>query len=683
MNGRMDQQRIAGSRSPAAHRQLQVLSAVCRVAAMGALFASAWPMSAQTALRPYQEPHWATLNIDRVYTGVYAEAYTQTTSISGGGESTEDRLFFGPLLGLDLSGSVYHPNLIAYHINVDGSVGWTEDNYSGAATASTRELRFLGSFFGEIGILDSKPLHGRLFSSYTHSYQDYDFFNRIYVDTWRYGGSLNYSTGPWRFFTSVSHETQDATGNPIPIWSDSTIASASLTHQRKSGSSTIFGSVNDYTRTDYGVAGAGRDYTLNLSDSEDFGPRKNWHSVVNAGYNHLESMTLPSQLYSAAANLRAEHSEQLSSQYNLNYSQNTYGESDNDNISGNLLLEHKLFQSLVTDLNLQGYRYTASSSTDSQRSWQFGGGPGVRYTKRLSRTSVLSAYENIGYFHTDVQSSGGLIPVIDEQHVFGSSGQPITLRQPNIIQSTIVVTDNSHLPPGGYIAGLDYNIIQNGQFTLIERPVGSRVPDSVLISYNFEASPSGSYDTVNNACGLRFDFFDNHWSVYTRYSLTHNDGAENLVVQDLNLFVLGTEGHWKALRAGVEFEIYDSSLAPYDSLRFFQSLTFAPAQRSRLGFNFTETLMNYEQANRADQNYTATVNYNQAFTRHLNFDVETGVSQRIGEGVDQTLAVFRPQVQYSSGKFSASIGYDLNYDEYLSSQTRIRNLAYIRLRKDF
>jgi hypothetical protein len=683
MSGRTNKETNAASRQGATNRPLQILWAICRATATGALFVSAWQAHAQSYLRAYQEPHWATMNIDRVYTGVYAEAYRQSTSVAGGGSSTEDRLFFGPLLGLDLSGSIYHPNLLAYHVNVDGSLGWTEDTYKGAASATTREIRFLGSFLGEMNILDSKPLHGRLFSSYTHSHQDYDFFNRIYVDTWRYGGSLNYSTGPWRFFTTVSHETQDATGNPIPIWSETTFASASITHQRKSGSTSLGGSINDYTRTDFGAGSDGMDYNLNFSDSEDFGDRKHWHSVVNAGYNRLESMTVPSQLYNATANLRAMHSEQLSSQYNLNYSKNTYGDADNDNLSGNVLLEHKLFQSLTTDLNLQGYRYTASSDTDSQRSWQLGGGPGFRYTKRLSRTSSLTAYENVGCFHTDVQSSGGIIPVIDEARVFGSSGQPIALRQPNVIQSTIIVTDTSRLPPGGYIPGLDYTIIQNGQFTLIERPVGSRVPDNVLISYNFIASPSGSYDTLNNTCGLRFDFFDNHWSIYTRHTMTRNDGAANLVVQDLNIFVLGTEGRWKALRAGGEFELYDSSLAPYSSLRFFQSLTFAPAERSRLGFNFTESFVNYEQAGRADQNYTATVSYNKAFTRHLNFDVETGVSQRIGEGVDQTLAVFRPRIHYAHGKFSASIGYDFNYDEFLSSQTRIRNLGYVRVRKDF
>jgi hypothetical protein len=642
---------------------------------------------AQFYIRQYQEPRWMTARFDRIYTGIYTEAYTQTTTVSGGEESKQERLFFGPLLGLDLSGSVYHPNLLAFRMNLDGSLGWAEETFSGTSQGSSGEIRFLGSFLGEAAFLDSKPFHGRLFMAYTHSYQDYDFFNRIYVDTWRYGGSLNYNTGPWILLATVSHETQDATGNPVPVSSRSTIASGSITHQRKSGSSTLSGSINDYTRTDFGVGTTGQDYNLNASDSEDFGARKNWHSVVNFGCSQLESMTVPTRLYTASANLRAEHSDRLNSQYNVNYARNTYGDAENENLTGNVLLEHKLFESLVTDVNLLGYRYKASSGTDEQQSWQLGGGPGFRYTKRLGRTSSLTAHENFGYYHTDVQSSGGLIPVVDEQYFFGagSSAESVTLRQPNVVESSIVVTYQDPLLPGRTTAtpGVDYEVFQNGQFTVIQKLPLSHIQNSIWASYNFVASPSGSYDTVNNACGLRLDFFNNHASLYARHTLTWNDGAEDLVVQDLNILVFGAEGHWKALRAGVEYEIYDSSLAPYDALRLFQNLTFTPEERSRLAFNFTETFLNYEQAGRADQNYTATVNYSRAFTRRLGFNVEAGVSQRLGEGVDQTLAIFRPQLQYAAGKFSASAGYDLNYDEFLSSQTRIRNMGYIRLRKDF
>ena len=75
--------------------------------------------------------------------------------------------------------------------------------------------------------------------------------------------------------------------------------------------------------------------------------------------------------------------------------------------------------------------------------------------------------------------------------------------------------------------------------------------------------------------------------------------------------------------------------------------------------------------------------YSHVLARHLSFTFEGGVSQRVGPGVDQTLAVIRPQLQYSAGKFSASIGYDYGYDEYLNTEQQVRNMGFLRVRKVF
>ena len=69
--------------------------------------------------------------------------------------------------------------------------------------------------------------------------------------------------------------------------------------------------------------------------------------------------------------------------------------------------------------------------------------------------------------------------------------------------------------------------------------------------------------------------------------------------------------------------------------------------------------------------------------QHFGVTVEGGVTETTGPGVDQTLAVFRPGVQYTAGKFSASIGYDFGYDEYLNTEKRVRNMGFLRLRRDF
>jgi len=114
-----------------------------------------------------------------------------------------------------------------------------------------------------------------------------------------------------------------------------------------------------------------------------------------------------------------------------------------------------------------------------------------------------------------------------------------------------------------------------------------------------------------------------------------------------------------------------------------QTVTLTPQDRSSLSINFTESFIDYQAASRTEENYTATLRYNHKLTRHLALGLDLGASQRVATGLDQTVAIFRPQLNYVVGKFSAMIGYDFGYDEYFSSQERIRNMGYLRVRKEF
>lgn len=640
---------------------------------------------AQNWTRSEDETHWLLFHPDYASLGVFGEYYDQ--KVTGGDSSyRETRTFFGPSIGLAGSGSVYHPNLIEYRLTLDGSLGWDEETYDGSGLkGKSEQLRFLGMFGAELMMLDGKPFHGRLYANYMHSYQDYDFFNRIYVDTWRYGGVANYTTGPWRFTGQAYRVTEDATGNLVPRSSDTQTASLDVGHVRKGGSTSLSGTLTHYDRNDSGFSYSGTDYLLSLVDTESFGGRKQYYSTVNASYNHLENSTAPTDLYNLMGSLRADHTERLSSYHQVNYSHNNYGSSTYDSVNGSSSLQHRLFDSLVSSVAVQGYSYTAKTGPSQQDSWQVGISPGLGYIKRLGTGSSLSINESLGFFHTDVQSSGGVIST-DEAHTFnsGAGGEYFTLSQPKVIGGTIMVSSGPNGSGIIYDPVLDgYEVVPNGQLTMIHRLPGSTLPDSVYVHYDFDASDSGAYETLNHAFGVRLDMFNGLWSVYARLNNNRNYGAKDIVVQDLDDIILGTELHWRFARAGVEYEIYDSSLSPYDALRMFQNFTFKPDAFSTIGVNFSETYMSYGTSGRREENYRAVLRYNQRLTSHFSGSLELGVNQRNGKGVDQTLAVIRPELRYAVGKFSAVVGYDFGYDEYLNTLQRVSNRGYIRLRKDF
>jgi hypothetical protein len=650
------------------------------------LAAEATSALAQNWVQPEEETHWLSFQPDYASVGVLAEFYNQKVTSSGSAAYEETRTFVGPSLGVGASGSIYHPNLAAYQLTLDGSLGWDEQTYrSGGVTGSSRELRFLGTFASVMQLLDSKPFHANLTFNYTHSYQDYDFFNRVYVDTFRYGGGAYYTTGPWKFSVHAYRITEDARDNFAPRSSDTRTVAFDATHGRRGGSTSLDASLSDYTRNDAGFNSRGLDYLLSLSDAEDFGGRKQYHSLVTASYNHLENFSAPSDFYNLSGSLRADHTERLSSQHQVNYSHNTYGDSIYDSLNGSSSLQHRLFDSLTSTLTAQGYDYSARTGSASQDSWQFGLGPGLNYVKILGASSSLSAYENLGLFHTEVQSSGGVLQISSESHSFGSGagGDFITLRQANIIESSIIVSSGPNATGIIYDPLSDGYKVQTGQLTRIQRLPGSTLPDSVYVRYDFYSGPSGAYDTLNNGTGLRLDFFNQLWSIYARLNLNRNYGATSLVVQDLNDLVMGTEVNWRFLRAGAEYEMYDSSLSPYNALRLFQNFTFRPEDYSTVSLNFSETYLSYGTAGRNEQNYRAVLRYNRRLAGNLAASVELGANQRIGQGVDQTLAVFRPELRYAVGDFSVTVGYDFGYDEYLSALQRVSNRGFVRLQKSF
>lgn len=661
---------------------LVAFAGVCLLGGMG-------PVHAQLRLRanPDEEPQWATLRLDRIYTGVYAEAFAQETTIDGSSSYENTRTFVGPLIGVGASGSIYHPNLISYRLDVDGSYGFTREEFtSGGVSTATDETQFLGWFSGQMHVLDSKPLNGRLYANYNHTYHDYDFFNRIYVNTWNYGGSAFYSSGPWRFSTRLDRFTEEAESTTLPRTSDTKSVSFAVSHSRSIGNTAFTSSLSDYDRNDSGYKSSGRNYLFAVSDIEDFGDRKQYHSLLNLSYNHIEPVNLPNDLLTAMGSLRVEHAENLDSQHQMSYSHSSYEDADNESLSGSSSLRHQLFDSLTSTFTVQGYNYSASAGVSRQDSWQVGAGPGFNYTKRLSDSSSLSAYESFSLYHTEVQSSGDRVTVNSEPQSFNSpgSGGFFTLRQPNVIESTIVISSGPNSSGTIYDPVADgYEVIPNGQLTRIQRLPGSTMPDSVFVRYDFNPGSPGEYDTLNNACGLRVDFFNQLWGVYTRYVLNQNSGDPGVVVQDLNDFVIGTDVNWRFLRAGAEFEMYDSSLAPYEALRFFQNFNFAPHERASLGINFTETFVNYDLAGRNEQNYRATLRYNYRFGNHVRMSLDLGGHRRVGEGVDQTMGLCRPELGYTLGDFSASLGYELGYNAYMNRQENLRNRAYIRLRKAF
>src|SRR4051812_37400447 len=98
------------------------------VLALLLLLGSVRPALAQRRQRYYLEPQWLRLKISQAEFGFYLEGDYDSSTFNDTSTVSHDRLFLGPLLGISLDGSVYHPNFCVIHVYSEGAYGETWEN---------------------------------------------------------------------------------------------------------------------------------------------------------------------------------------------------------------------------------------------------------------------------------------------------------------------------------------------------------------------------------------------------------------------------------------------------------------------------------------------------------------------------------------------------------------------------
>jgi hypothetical protein len=669
------------------------------------------PAIAQRLLLPqYIEPKPFDFHLTQISSGVYAEGvHDETTYKDNGVSVTHDHYFVGPSIGLNAFGSIYHPNLLTYHINSEGAYGWGEDSFSGSSSSSRNEWQYLGRFDASADLLDNKPYHATAFGSYDHSYRNNDFFSEVTVDSWRYGARSVWNVGSWAFNTDYTHhdehtvnpyrivQTTTNTSNGVTTTNQTTVDQTMDSHDdvinfnarqdRGRGGTTLNYSWDQYSRVDAGQAGNGADHSISVADNERFGAddRAKWYST--ATYLRREANTEPSSdEVTASSTLNYEHNHNLNSFYDLEYDYFDQGDFNSSSYFGQASVTHQLYESLTSSLIGRGSDYESTAGNTSASNDRYGGGISEQYTKRLSDTARLVIGTATFVDHTD-NNSDNFATVRNERHTFAENNpvpNSFTLNRANVNASTIVITDDRGTQPP-YQLGFDYTVSQNGSRTIIQRPFGSSIPPAatVLVSYQAQPTPSGSYETLSESFQIRFELWNNLVGFYGRINASLNNAPENMQVQNIVSYTLGSDLTYRWFRAGTEYVIYNSTDSDYTSARAYQSAAFHPDGFSSLNLDLTEAWIDYRSAHREETDLIFITRYHRSLSQHFSVDTSAGVAWRNGQGVDQTLATFRTAIKYVIGRTSLNAGYDYQYNLFLNNQEQQTHRFFVGYKRYF
>lgn len=646
---------------------------------------AAWPAFGQSARRPVLEPQWFRGRLTEIGVGYLAEGTYEETTYSGSDNKVSHLHFFtGPTSRVGMDGSIYHPNLVRFTFNSEFAYGYSLESTRSAGQVreyETDDIR--GHLDLLLGFLMSKPYNGEFFVNWDRGRRENDVFSTVEVESLRYGGRAGYRVDNLNFNATYTHREEDVTGLNTDSRSFNETFVASARHDRKNGATSLNLTWDEYSRDDRGRVGKGTDQNISLANYERLGSRQQYAVNANASYDHRDDQTDVSDQATVNLNIAGEHNHGITTMHDLNYDHFETGSFKSDSYNGNGEIRHQLYESLNSALLYRGGNSESSDDISDGYSRRYGGGFSETYTKRLGVNSRVRFSNTLLVDHIDQQAVSS---VKNERHQFDDgSGPPGTfaLNVTRVATFTIVVTDQNDSQPA-YILGLDYEIVQNGDRTLISRPAASTIPvgATVLVDYRAEPAAAGNYESLSESFQIRFDLFTNVWGIYGRFNLWRNNAGRDLRVPNLTSYAVGTDVSWRNCRAGAEYEVYDSDFSSYGAARFFQSAYFQPDKASTLSLELTEAWIDYTDANRQEWDLRFVTRFSQTVSAGLRLTTEAGVDVRRGDDVDQTLAAFRQGLEYTIGRTSFRAGYDFEYNLF-DREERLRHLFFLRCRRTF
>jgi len=284
--------------------------------------------------------------------------------------------------------------------------------------------------------------------------------------------------------------------------------------------------------------------------------------VDQSGSFNLENIQLDERL-------RLQHSEDLSTNYELRFTDTKRDIDRNKEVRGQAGFEHRLYESLVTTANLfvskTDFESKNGLETEGELEQQ-GGTLSFNYRKKNPWGTLISTYTA-----SLTEQSGNIGGIVtDEPHIVNDPF-PVILNRTNIDISSIVVTDSTGLYT--YTKGDDYIIEQINEQVQLEIIIPGTTPPNIndgqeiLVDYNVFIEPDRREETRRQNFTIR-ERFKNGMSVYYAHRRQDEDvSAEIMEItpDEYTVNTVGTDYTKKGLFLQAEYSKEDSTQIPSTS----------------------------------------------------------------------------------------------------------------------
>ncbi len=586
---------------------------------------------------------------------------------SGVTKRESESIVFEEWLKLRTNGDVYHPDFVNYSAAVGAGLSQQYLDTEGISEWSTDTL---SEYLVSAEILRAKPYSGTLNASKSEDLIARQFLGPLRADRESESASafLRSESWPMMFQYSTSETSQEGF---TPLEADFFTREDerfrySVDHDFSESSHAHF----DYDTSDARQESVGAVVdtlmdTYTLSHDHLFGP--NDVHRLDSLINYVDQTgTFEFESFRWQERLRLQHTPSLLSRYDVQYTDLERETLNSEQIRGQAGIEHRLFESLVT--NLDGFVSQTDLDEQGELS-QYGGIFGLNYRKTNPLGTLFSSY-TANFTRSDQSGGAGMGTVIGEAHT-ATDIIPVELDRTGIDISTIRVRT-----AGGvlYQQGDDYTITQmDGRTFLNIITVGGAIPpnftggEQFFVDYEFFIEPQRREDTFRQSFTIR-QRFDNGFSVFYTYR-TQDESIDSTVAEvvpdEYTIHTVAADYTRGGLFLLAEHSDEDSTLIPLTSTRLEGRYRWTLEPATSFGVGLTNQWLDFDEPDARE--VTLLEGTAEIFSRLTdNWSLEASLDYRDEEDSRFGLTKgfqFDTEVQYEYRQFRARIGAELNFLE--------------------
>jgi hypothetical protein len=232
---------------------------------------------------------------------------------------------------------------------------------------------------------------------------------------------------------------------------------------------------------------------------------------------------------------------------NSDFSGSNNFDQTNSTHTGSAWVNHKLFDSITTHLDLTG---TNSAINDGSTNNVAGGGS-LGYVKSLPNASTLQLQFSglYGVTERNLTSSNQQVNGEDMTVTLTKGYTANNIKNSNVVAATIEVWNNNFSRK--YLAGTDYLVYTQGTLTYLDFAVpGSQLVESapVKLRYQYIVDPNTSFSTTTFSSSANLSLLDNRYRFFAYYT----DTTQNRISGRSDLLYLTSQS---SVRTGGEFRL--------------------------------------------------------------------------------------------------------------------------------